>query len=406
MIDRRTLLGAPIGFGAAMMTRRARAASSGPAVIGVINDMAGIYSDLGGKGSLTAAQMAVEDFGGSVLDQPIRILSADHGNKPDIASGLVDAWYNNSGVTAVADGGASSAGLAIQEVARRRQRIFLATGPATSDLSGKACSPYGFHWTYDSYSLAAGTASTLMSRGGDSWFFITANYAFGASVERDTTALVTASGGKVLGGVKVPLGTTDYASYLLQAQASKAKVIGLALGGGDLVDAAKQAVEFGLVKDGRVLAGLLTFNTDVRSMGLAVAQGMVVTTAYDWQINDDMRAFGERFAARNSGRPPSMVQAGTYSGVLHYLKAVKVAGTTDADTVAATMRKMPIDDFMSHGAWIREDGRVMRSMYVEVVKSPDKSKGPWDLLELIATIPPDKAFRPLLAGGCPLVKNG
>lgn len=407
MIRRRSLLAsAPAGAALAMVSSpRAHAQGSG-VTIGVINDMSGPYADLGGPGSVLGAQMAIEDAGGSVLGQPVRVLSADHKNKPDLATGLVSDWIDRSGVTAIADGGASGAGLAIQQVTRRKQRIFLATGPATSDLTGTACSPYGFHWTYDTYALAQGTASTLVARGGLSWFFITADYAFGHSVQRDTTAMVTAAGGKVVGGVLVPIASSDFSSYLLQAQNSGAKVVALALGGADLVDGVKQAVEFGLTKSGQVLAGLLTFNTDVQAMGLNAAQGLVVTASYDWEINPEMEAFGKRFMARNAGKPPSMVQAGTYSGVAHYLKAVRAGGSVDADAVAAQMRKTPLDDFMSKGAWIREDGRVMRTMYVLSVKSPAESKRPWDLFSVLATIPPDKAFRPLSAGGCPLVKAG
>ena len=317
----------------------------------------------------------------------------------------MDDWLDRSGVTAVADGGASGAGLAIQEVTRRKKRIFLATGPATSDLTGPACSPYGFHWTYDTHALAAGTAATLLDRGGRSWFFITADYAFGTAVQRDTTALITAGGGKVLGSVRVPIGSSDFSSYLLQAQSSAADVIGLALGGEDLVNAVKQAVEFGLTRN-KALAGLLTFNTDVVSMGQDAAQGLVVTTSYDWGIDPAMHAFGVRFMQRSGGKPPSMVQAGTYSGVAHYLKAVRAAGTIDADTVAAGMRRLPVNDFMTHDAPIRPDGLVMRSMYVVAVKPPKQSKGPWDLFTLLATIPAEKAFASMATGGCPLVKPG
>ena len=400
MIRRRTLLAA-----AALAPFGARAAGSG-VTIGVINDMSGSYADLGGPGSVLAAQMAVEDLGGGALGGPVRILAADHKNKPDLASSLVGNWIDNDDVNAIADGGASGAGLAIQQVTRQKHRIFLATGPATSDLTGKDCSPYGFHWTYDTAALAGGTASTLVARGGTTWFFITADYAFGHSVQRDTTALIEAAGAKVLGGVLAPLGTPDFSSYLLQAKSSGAKVVGLAVGGGDLVNAVKQAVEFGLVAGGQALAGLLTFNTDVHAIGLDAAQGLVVTTSYDWEINDDMRAFGERFMARNGGKPPSMVQAGTYSGVRHYLQAVTACGSTDPDAVAAQMRKTPLDDFMSKGATIRPDGLVMRTMYVLSVKSPVQSKRPWDYFNLLATLPADKAFPPLSASACPLLKSG
>lgn len=406
MIRRRTLIAAaPAAAGLALAKPHLARAQAKPVTIGVINDMSGSYADLGGPGSVVAAQMAAEDLGGTILDQPVRILSADHKNKPDLASGIVADWIDRSGVTAIADGGASGAGLAIQQVTRQKQRIFLATGPATSDLTGTACSPYGFHWTYDTAALAGGTASTLLARGGSTWYFITADYAFGHSVERDTTALVVAGGGKVLGGVKVPLGSSDFSSYLLQAKASQAKVIALAVGGGDLVDAVKQALEFGITQSGQVLAGLLTFNTDVNAMGLEAAQGLVVTCSYEWEINPDMQAFGQRFMASGGGKPPSMVQAGTYSGVSHYLKAVQAVGATDADAVAAQMRKTPLDDFMSKGATIREDGLVMRTMYVMSVKSPAESKRPWDYFQLLATLPPDKAFPPLSASTCPLLKK-
>ena len=403
MIGRRRMLAATVGLGV-MGAASGRAEEAG-VVIGVINDMAGPYADLGGPGSVIAARMAVEDAGGAVLGQPIRILSADHKNRADLATQLTSDWMDRSGVTAVADGGASGAGLAIQEVARRKKRIFLATGPATSDLTGSACSPYGFHWTYDTHALAAGTAATLMARGGKSWFFITADYAFGASVQRDTTALIDAGGGKVVGSVRSPIGASDFSSYILQAQSSGADVVGLALGGEDLVNAVKQSVDFGLTKT-KALAGLLTFNTDVAAIGQDAAQGLVVTTSYDWGIDPAMHAFGERFMARSGGKPPSMVQAGTYSGVAHYLKAVKAAGTVDADAVAGEMRKMPVNDFMTHDAPIRPDGLVMRSMYVVAVKPPKESKGPWDLFSLLATIPGETAFASMAAGKCPLTKPG
>jgi branched-chain amino acid transport system substrate-binding protein len=406
MIRRRSIiLGASIGVPAAFGARRPARAESGGVTIGVISDMSGPYADLGGPGSSLATQMAVEDAGGSVLGQPITVLSADHKNKPDLARVLTGEWCARGGVTAIADGGASSAGLVIQDVTRQNKRIFLAVGPATSDLTGTACSPYGFHWSYDTNALGNGTAAALVTRGGTSWFFITADYAFGTAMQRDASAVVEAAGGKVLGSVKVQIGTADFSSPLLQAKSSGAKVIALAVGGEDLVNAVKQAVEFGLVQSGTMLAGLLTYNTDVKAMGLATAQGLIITSSYDWEINPDMKVFGERFMARSGGKPPSMVQAGTYSAVAHYLKAVKATGTADADTVAARMRATKLDDFMSKGAWIRKDGLVMRDMYVLSVKSPAQSHHPWDLFNLLATVPPEKAFRPENAGGCPLVKS-
>ena len=393
MLRRTALKGLMAGALAAPAMIRKAGADTRPAAIGVINDMNGAYSDLGGTGSVLAAQMAAEDFGGSVLGNPIRILAADHQNKADLATSLTSEWIERSGVTAIADGGASSTALA----------IYLATGPATSDLTGARCSPYGFHWTYDSYCLAAGSALALLARGGRTWFFITADYAFGHSVERDATEIVTKGGGKSLGHVLAPIGTSDFSSHLLQAQASGADVIALALGGGDLVNAVKQAREFGLRHGPQAFVGLLTFNTDVHAMGLEAAEGMFVTTAYDWEINPEMNAFARRFMARHGGKPPSMVQAGTYGGVLHYLKAVREAGTLDTDAVADKMRALPVNDFMSENVHIRKDGRVMRPVYVAKVKTPSESKKPWDYLAVLDTIPPEKAFRPLAEGRCPLV---
>jgi branched-chain amino acid transport system substrate-binding protein len=406
MIGRRQLLaGASAGLGTAIATRSRARAEQDAVTIGVISDMSGPYADLGGPGSVLAARMAVEDFGGSVLGQPIRILSADHGNKPDLARSLVGEWYAREAVTAVADGGASGAGLVIQELSRNAKRIFLAVGPATSDLTGPACSPYGFHWSYDTTSLGNCTAAALVGRGGTSWFFITADYAFGTAMQRDASAVVEAGGGKVLGALKVQIGTADFSSALLQAKSSGARVVALAVGGEDLINAVKQAVEFGLVQSGMMLAGLLTYNTDVKAIGLRTAQGLIVTSSYDWGINPAMKAFGERFVARGAVNPPSMVQAGTYSAVNHYLKAVKATGTTDGDRVAAQMRRTRLDDFMSEGAWIRDDGLVMRDMYVLAAKAPAQSKDPWDLFDVLATVPPEKAYRPENAGGCPLVKS-
>ena len=404
---RRTMIAGLPGSLVFATASRARAETAQPAAatIGVINDMSGSYSDLGGKGSLLGAQMAVEDFGGAVLGQQVRVLAADHKNQPDLASTLAGDWINRQGVTAIADGGASSAALAIQQVTASKRCIFLATGPATSDLTGVRCSPFGFHWTYDSYSLASGTAKTLARRGAKTWFFITAAYAFGHSVERDTTQLVNANGGHVLGHVLAPIGNSDFSSHLLQAKASGADVIGLAVGGGDLISAVKQAHEFGMTGGKQALAGLLTFITDVHAMGLEAAQGMVVTTSYDWEINAEMAAFAARFMARSGGRPPTMVQAGTYSGVQHYLKATAAAGTLDADAVAAKMRAMPVQDFMSKDVAIRADGRVMRTNYVVSVKSPEQSRKPWDYFSLLATIDPNDAFRSLADGHCSLVSS-
>ena len=380
--------------------------SDGVVKIGVLNDMSSLYADIGGKGSVLAAQMAVEDFGGKVLDQPIEVISGDHQNKPDIGAGLARKWIDTEHVDAIVDVPTSSVALAIQEVTREKKRLFLMSGPASSDLTGKACSPYGFQWTYDTYALAHGTGGAMVKQGGDTWFFITADYAFGHALERDTSEAVKAAGGKVLGSVNVPLNTQDFSSFLLQAQASKAKVIGLANAGGDTINSIKQAAEFGIVAGGQKLAGLLVFLTDVDSLGLKTAQGLTITSAWYWDKDDASRAFAKRFMTRNpNGRPPTYTQAGVYGEVFFYLNAIKAAGTDDADQVSAKMRTMKINDFMTKDGWIREDGRIMRDMYLEEVKSPQESKYPFDYFKVLATIPAEQAFRPLKDGGCPLVKN-
>ena len=378
--------------------------SDGVVKLGVLNDMSSLYADASGKGGLLAAQMAVEDFGGKVLGAPIEVVSGDHQNKPDIGAGIARKWIDADHVDAIVDVPTSSVALAIQEVAREKKQIFLMSGPASSDLTGKACSPYGFQWTYDTYALAHGTGGALVTQGGNSWFFITADYAFGHALERDTGNAVKAAGGKVLGSVRVPLNTQDFSSFLLQAQASKAKVIGLANAGGDTINSIKQASEFGIVSGGQKLAGLLIFLTDVHSLGLKIAQGLTITAAWYWDKDDASRAFAKRFMARNhNGLPPTYLQAGIYSAVTHYLKAIREAGTDDADKVAGQMRKTKINDFMTKDGWIREDGRIMRNMYLEEVKSPAESKYPFDYFKTLATIPAEQAFRPLKDGGCPLV---
>ena len=378
--------------------------SDGVVKLGVLNDMSSLYADVSGKGGVVAAQMAAEDFGGKVLGAPIEIIGGDHQNKPDVGAGLARQWIDTDHVDAIVDVPTSSVALAIQEVTREKKRIFLMSGPASSDLTGKACSPYGIHWTYDTYALAHGTGGALVKQGGDSWFFITADYAFGHALERDTGDAVKAAGGKVLGAVNAPLNTQDFSSYLLQAQASKAKVIGLANAGGDTINSIKQASEFGIVAGGQKLAGLLVFLSDIHSLGLKIAQGLTITSAWYWDKDDASRTFAKRFIARNpTGLPPTYIQAGIYTEVTFYLKAIQAAGTDDADKVVAQMRKMKINDFMTKDGWLREDGRVMRDMYLEEVKSPAESKYPFDYLKILATIPPDQAFRPLKEGNCPLV---
>jgi branched-chain amino acid transport system substrate-binding protein len=391
----------------ALLAGMAQAQDTGPIRLGVLNDMTGVYADVSGKGGALAARMAAEDFGGKVLGRPIEILDADHQNKPDVGSNVVRQWIDRDGVLAIVDVPTSSVALAVNEITREKKRVFLASGPASSDLTGKACSPTTVHWTYDTYALGYGTGKTLVEQGGDTWFFLTADYAFGHTLERDTTAFVQQGGGKVLGGVKVPLATNDFSSYLLQAQASKAKVIGLANAGGDTINSIKQAAEFGIVAGGQRLAGLLMFITDINAIGLNTAQGLVATESFYWNLNDETRAWSKKWSDKmGGGKMPSMVQAGIYGSVMHYLKAMQAANSTDAETVVKKMKEMPVNDFMSKDVKIREDGRVMRDFYLVQVKKPAESKGPWDYYNVLATIPADKAARPLDQGGCPFVKKG
>jgi branched-chain amino acid transport system substrate-binding protein len=378
--------------------------SDGMIKLGVLNDMSSLYSDIGGKGSVLAAQMAVDDVG-NIPGTRVEIVSADHQNRPDIGAGITRQWIDVDHVDAIVDVPTSSVALAVQDITRTKKRIFLMSGPATSDLTGKDCSPYGFQWTYDTYALAHGTGREIVKQGGDTWFFITADYAFGHALERDTGDAVKAAGGKVLGAIRAPLNTQDFSSFLLQAQASKAKVIGLANAGGDTINSIKQAAEFGLVSGGQKLAGLLVFLTDIHSLGLKATQGLTITSAWYWDKDDASRAFARRFMSKNRGVPPSYTQAGVYSAVSHYLKAIKAIGTDDADKVSEQMRKTKINDFMTNDGWIRDDGRVMREMYLERVKSPEESKYPFDYFKVLATIPAEEAFRSLKDGGCPYVKG-
>jgi branched-chain amino acid transport system substrate-binding protein len=379
-------------------------AQAQPVKLGVVNDQSGLYADLTGMGSVFATRMAVEDFGGKVLGRPIEVIFADHQNKPDVGASIARQWIENDHVNALLDIPNSAVGLAVQEVARDRDAVAINTGAATSDLTGKACSPHGVHWTFDTFALAAGTGKALVKQGLDTWFFITADYAFGHALERDTAAFVTAGGGKVLGAVRHPLSTPDFSSFLLQAQGSKAKAIGLANAGGDTINSVKQAAEFGIVKGGQRIAGLLVQFPDVHALGLATSQGIVMTASFDWSLTDQTRAWTQRFLKLNGGKPPSMIHAGTYGGTLHYLKAVQAAGTTDATKVVQKMKELPIDDFYTKGT-VREDGRVMRPYYLMEVKKPEESKGPLDYTKLLATIPAEDAARPLADGGCPMLKK-
>ncbi len=378
--------------------------SDGTVRIGVLNDMSSLYSDIGGKGSVLAAQMAADDVG-DIAGARVEIISADHQNRPDIGAAIARQWIDVDHVDAIVDVPTSSVALAVQDITRTKKRILLLSGAGSSDLTGKACSPYGFQWTYDTYALAHGTGREIVKQGGDTWFFITADYAFGHALERDTSDAVKAAGGKVLGAVRAPLNTHDFSSFLLQAQASKAKVVGLANAGGDTVNSIKQAAEFGLVAGGQRLAGLLVFLNDIHSLGLKTTQGLTITSAWYWDKDDASRAFAKRFMEKNGGTPPSYPQAGVYSAVSHYLKAIKAVGTDDADKVSEQMRKTKINDFMTRDGTIREDGRIMRDMYLERVKSPEESKYPFDYFEILTTIPASDAYRPLKEGGCPYVRS-
>lgn len=370
--------------------------------IGVLNDRSGIYADLSGEGSVIAARMAIEDFGAADKGINVEILSADHQNRPDVASTIARQWYDNDNVDVIADVPTSSAAIAVHEITREKNRVFIVSGAASSDLTGTMCSPNTAHWTYDTWALANGTGSAMVQEGFDSWYFLTADYAFGHALEADTSAVVEESGGEVLGTVRHPFPGQDFSSFLLQAQASGAKVIGLANAGGDTVNAIKQASEFGITQAGQALAGLLIFITDVDALGLNDAQGLVLTEAFYWDLNDETREWSERFEAQR-GAKPTMVHAGVYSGVLHYLKAVEHAGSKDAELVMAAMRELPIEDPVMGGGELRIDGRKTHDMYLFRVKAPDESNGPWDYYEHLATIPAESAFRPLEDGGCELV---
>jgi branched-chain amino acid transport system substrate-binding protein len=369
-----------------------------PIKIGVLTDMSSVYAEHGGPGSVEAARMAIDDFGGAALGKPIALISADHRNSLDLGTRIARQWYSE-GVDAIVDVPNSGIALAVQQLSRELKKIVLFSSPASADLTGPKCSPYAVDWTYDTYALAHGTAQAIVKSGGDSWFFITADYAFGYAMERDAGDVIRLEGGKVLGSVKVPLGTLDFSRYLLQATTSRAKIVGLAISGRDMINAIEQASEFSIVQDGQRLAGLLVFISDVHSLGLETAQGLLMTSAYYWDQNDKTRVWAERFFSKMK-RMPTMVQAGVYGAITHYLRAVQAAGSKDPDAVMARMREMPIDDFMTHDGKLRIDGRVLRDMYLYQVKTPAESKYPWDYLKLLQTIPADEAFRPLDEGGC------
>ena len=396
-----TALAVVVGCGAAHAQY-----TDGVIKIGVLNDMSGLYSDLSGQGAVVAAKMAVEDFGAAAKGMKVEVVGADHQNKPDVGSNIARTWFDRDNVDVIVDVPTSSVALAVNEIAREKNKVFLVSGAAASDLTGPKCSPNTVHWTYDTWALANGTGKAMVKTGGDTWFFITADYAFGKALERDTTEIVQANGGKVLGSVRHPFPGTDFSSFLLQAQASKAKVIGLANAGGDTINAIKQAAEFGITQGGQSLAGLLVFISDVHALGLQTAQGLVLTEAFYWDQNDASRAFAKRFAPQFKNNMPTMVQAGVYAAVLHYLKAVEaLKSDADGKAVVAKMKEMPTDDPLFGKGTIRADGRKIHDMYLFEVKKPSELKGAWDYYKLRATIPAAEAFRPMKDGGCPLVSG-
>lgn len=380
--------------------------SNGNIKIGVMNDQSGTYADLAGPGSVWAAKKAVADFcKAQKCHDKIEVIFADHQNKPDIGAGIARRWYDVEQVDVMVDVPTSSVALAVNNITKEKNKVFLVSGAASSDLTGKACTPNTIHWTYDTWALANGTGNAIVKTGGKTWFFLTADYAFGHALERDTAAVVEKNGGKVVGKVRHPFPGQDFSSFLLQAQASKAQIIGLANAGADTTNAIKQAAEFGIVAGGQNLAGLLVFLTDVHSLGLKTAQGLIFTEAWYWDMNDANRAFAKEFAAANRDIHPSMVHAGVYSAVTHYLKAVHALGSdADGAKVVAKMKEMPTDDKLMGKGKIRADGRKIHDMYLFEVKKPAESKKPWDYYKLRATIPADEAFRPMAEGGCPLVK--
>ncbi|HZP92564.1 MAG TPA: ABC transporter substrate-binding protein [Burkholderiales bacterium] len=398
------VLSCAAALGLAAISAQGAGGISGDAVrIGVLTDMSGLYSDIGGQGSVVAAQMAAEDFGGKVLGRKIEVLSADHQNKADVGAQKVREWIDRDGVDMVTDALNSAVAIATSKVVAEKKKILIDTGAASTRLTNEDCTPYTVHHTYDTYALANGTGRAVVKQGGDTWFFLTADYAFGHSLEKDTADVVKANGGKVLGAVRHPLNASDFSSFLLQAQASKAKIVGLANAGGDTINSIKAANEFGLTKT-QTLAGLLVFITDVHSLGLQATQGMYVTEAWYWDLNDQTRKWSKRFFERTN-KMPSMNHAGVYSAVTMYLKAVKATGTDDADAVMAWLRANKHSDMFGKNMTLRADGRLVHDMYLFQVKKPSESKGPWDYYHLRETIPAEHAFQPLSASRCPLVKK-
>jgi len=401
-MNMKTLLAAVCALGT-LLSANGAAAADNAVKIGVLSDMSGVYKSLEGPGAVIAARMAIDDFGGKVLGRPITLVSADHQNKPDVASSIARQWIDADHVTMITGLDNSGVALAVQAVAAQKKTITMTAGAGATDLTEKQCTPYGIHYVYDTYSLPVGTATAIVKNGGKKWFFITANYAFGHSLQDNTAKVVKALGGTVVGSVDAPLSTNDFSSYLLQAQSSGADVIALANAGNDTVNAMKQAREFGIISKGQQMAGLLVFITDVKSMGLDVAQGLQFTSAFYWDRTPQSRAWSERFYKLH-GAMPTMVQAGVYSAVMDYLKAVQAVGTVDADKVRAQLGRQKINDFFVHNGTIEPNGLMLHDMYLLKVKTPAESKGPWDLLKVVATIPASKAFIPLAESQCPLLK--
>lgn len=399
-------LGLSVGLALAMGAHAASAAdlSGGSVKVGLLTDMSGTYSDLAGAGTIVAAKMAIEDFGGTLGGKPIELVTADHQNKADIAANKAREWADAEGVDVFAELVTSSVALAVNEVAKQKNKITLISGAASSSLTGKNCTPSGIHYTYSTRALANGTGGAVVKEGGDSWFFLTADYAFGHSLENDVTKVVEASGGKVLGSVKHPFPASDFSSFVLQAQGSGAKIIGLANAGADTINAIKAANEFGVIAAGQKIAGLLVFLTDVNSLGLQTAQGLQLTTGFYWDYDDQTRAWSKRFFERH-GAMPTMIQAGVYSSLTHYFKSVKAAGTDDTKSVLAKMRSLPVEDFFSRNGKVREDGRMVHDMFLAEVKKPSESKGPWDYYKILRVIPGDEAYGTMETSGCPLVKG-
>ncbi|MFG1210530.1 ABC transporter substrate-binding protein [Xanthobacter flavus] len=376
-----------------------------PIRIAVLNDQSGIYAEVGGFGSVVAARLAAEEFGGEMDGRKIEVVGIDHQNKPDIAAAAARKGIAVDGFNVIADGASSAAALAINEVTKANDTIFIVAGGASTEFTGKSCGPETFQFTYDTYALANGTANAIVKQGGDTWFFITADYVFGHALQKEATKFIEKAGGKVVGSVKHPTGTQDFSSFLLQAQASRAKIIGLANAGADTINAVKQGGEFGVVEGGQNFAGLLIFLSDVHAMGLEKAKGLLLTTSFYWDLTDQTRKFASRFGAQMNGRMPTMIHAGVYSGVKHYLKAVKATGSVDPRVVADKMRQTPVNDAYNTNVEIRPDGRVMHDMYLMQVKSPAESKGPYDYYKVVEKIPGKDAFKPLSESECPLVKN-